>query len=402
MVNFMFTMNLTMITGLDVLDSLLWASAAISLISCLLMLYGINKIQDVCEININKPNSQKLSVVVAARNEENTLEPALKNLQKIDGNWIEFIVVNDRSTDRTFEILKKTSAIDPRFKILSIEDLPSGWLGKNHALEVGARHASHDWILFTDADVIHNKEVILKTLSYSEKQNLDFLALLIKIHSSSFWVELFVGFFACSFSTFFRPWQASNPKSKSVVGIGAFNLVRKSTYLKFGGHKPIAMRPDDDLQLAKHLKSKGAKCDVLTDIKHTSVEWYSSLMEAAKGLEKNSLAGLNYSYFVLAIAIVGTLGLFVFTPILGFTLGKPSALTAYALTALSGAMAAKKWNRPIWQVFLYPLGALFFALIILRAGWLTFVRGGIIWREHFYSLKELKNPPKPSSPSLNP
>src|SRR5437764_1298015 len=94
----------------------------------------------------------KCSVVIAARNEEARIEQTIRHLLAQRGVEAEFIVVNDRSTDRTGEILRRLADEDARVKVLRIEALPEGWLGKCHACHTGASAATGDWILFTDAD----------------------------------------------------------------------------------------------------------------------------------------------------------------------------------------------------------------------------------------------------------
>lgn len=385
------------ITALGALEFFLWAAATVSLLSFVGMLRGLKKLRDVSDLPENTQGDvSELSVVFAARDEARGIGAALTKLASIPGPTLEFVVVNDRSVDATGDLIRAQCARDARFRMVEISELPSGWLGKNHALQVGATLATKPWILFTDADVIHSAETLQKSLQHVRMRNLDFLSLLIDVRSPSTLVQIFIGFFAFSFTSFFRPWESANPKSKAAVGVGAFNLVKRETYFKHGGHTKIAMRPDDDVMLAKHLKAHGARLDTLTDVHGTSVEWYASLREAAHGLEKNTIAGLNYSFGLWGLALIATTGFFILAPLCGLLMLSPPGLATYGVSVVASLVGAARWQQKHIQVLAYPLGALFFVGIVARAGALTLLRQGIRWRGRFYSLRELKDPPPPS------
>jgi cellulose synthase/poly-beta-1,6-N-acetylglucosamine synthase-like glycosyltransferase len=375
----------------ETFDIVLLILSPVILIQMVLVLQGTQKIKSIQSVNL-KPQleNQKLSVIIAARDEALSLPKTLEHLHRIPGDWIEFIFINDRSRDNTGEVIAAMAQLDDRFRQINIEHLPEGWLGKNHALHRGAQISKHPWILFSDADVLHSEETLRRAVLHAETQRLDFFTLLIDINSRSKLVQLFISFFAFAFTSYFRPWLTSDPKSKQAVGIGAFNLVRKEFYLKHDGHTKIAMRPDDDVRLARHFKENGGKLDLMMDIKSTSVEWYSSLPEAARGLEKNSLAGLDYSYFIWAGSLVACTLLFIVAPLWGIITLSPIGLCYYLGT--SGCAAVASWQRqqPIYYALAYPLAAALFVGIVFRAGVLTMWRGGIYWRGHFYSLSELR------------
>ncbi len=376
---------------LATLDLILWIFSPVVFAQIVLVIQGLYKLKTIDSV-AGEPATpaEGLSIVVAARNEERGLPPSLESLAKISGNWLEIIVVNDRSKDGTSKVIQEFSALDLRFKLITIETLPEGWLGKNHALQKGSELATHPWILFTDADILHSEVTLKKALHHAQTQKLDFFSLLIDVHSPSTLVSLFVSFFAFSFSSFFRPWLSSDPKSKSAVGVGAFNLVRKSFYQQNAGHGPIANRPDDDVMLARHLKNCGGKLDLMIDIERTSVEWYPSFMEAARGLEKNTLAGLNYSYLLWAASLVACTFCFIVAPLWGLFTFSSIGLIYYFGTTISALIGSKQRRQPLWHALLFPFASLLFVLIVFRAGILTAWRGGIFWRGHFYRLSELR------------
>ena len=141
-------------------------------------IFVVNQIRHACPPlrPLRRTSSDKLpkiSIIVPAKNEEQNIEKCLCHLFKQSLPDFELIVVNDRSTDRTAEILTRLKAESPvAFKIITIEKLPPGWTGKNYAMFTGSRAADGAWILFTDADTTHEPSSALTALETAlEKKN---------------------------------------------------------------------------------------------------------------------------------------------------------------------------------------------------------------------------------------
>ncbi len=335
-----------------------------------------------------------LSVVVAARNEEKQIAASILSQLEQTYKNVEWILVNDRSTDATGNIMDELTTKDPRIKVIHIEKLPEGWLGKNNALYTGARQASGRWLLFTDADIQFEKQAFAKALHYFERNDLDHLTAAPNLSANRFWLKTFVAFFMFGFSYFKRPWLANNPKSKIGTGIGAFNLVLKEAYESFGTHERIKMRPDDDLQLGMKMKKAGYQQSIVTALHLIEVEWYGSLKEAFIGLEKNTFAGLHYRISMVAFAILGVFITNVLPFVTIFSGNKTVALLSFGNIMLSGILyvvVIKKLTLFSPLMFLVlPITALLFIYSIIRASLLTFKRGGIVWRGTTYRLSELR------------
>ncbi|MCH6268407.1 glycosyltransferase [Neobacillus citreus] len=336
-----------------------------------------------------------LSVVVAARNEEEHIKASILSQLEQTYKNVEWILVNDRSTDETGKSMEQLAHQDSRIKVIHVHDLPDGWLGKNHALFTGAQIAQGKWLLFTDADIKYEKEAFAKALHYAEKHQLDHLTAAPNLSAKSFWLKTFVAFFLFGFSYFKRPWLANNPKSKTGTGIGAFNLICKEAYETFGKHERIKMRPDDDLQLGMLLKKEGYRQRIITALQLIEVEWYGSLHEAFVGLEKNTFAGLNYRISMVFFAIFGVFTTNVLPFITIFSGNKTIALLSLGNILLSGIhyfMIIRRMTVFSPALFLVlPLTALLFIYSIIRASWLTFKRGGIVWRGTTYPLSKLRD-----------
>ncbi|PGY13924.1 glycosyltransferase family 2 protein [Bacillus sp. AFS031507] len=335
-----------------------------------------------------------LSVVVAARNEEKQIEASILSQLEQTYKNVEWILVNDRSTDMTGTIMEELTKIDPRLKVLHVNQLPEGWLGKNNALYTGALQASGKWLLFTDADVKFEKQAFAKALHYFERHKLDHLTAAPNLSANRFWLKSFVAFFLFGFSYFKRPWLANNPKSKIGTGIGAFILVLKKSYESFGTHEKIKMRPDDDLQLGMKMKKAGYRQRIVTALHLIEVEWYGNIKEALVGLEKNTFAGLHYRISMVIFAILGVFITNVLPFVMIFSGNTTVALLSFGNIVLCGILyvvVIKKLTLFSPMMFLvFPITALLFIYSIIRASLLTFKRGGIVWRGTTYRLSELR------------
>ncbi|WP_053367045.1 glycosyltransferase [Bacillus sp. FJAT-27245] len=335
-----------------------------------------------------------LSVVVAAKNEEEQIKKSVLSQLCQTYRNTEWILVNDRSTDGTGGAMEELKTVDPRIRVLHITELPGGWLGKNHALYKGYLAANGERILFTDADVEYQEDAFAKALGYFERNKLDHMTAAPNMKANGFWLKSFVAFFLFGFSYYKRPWTANNPKSKNGIGIGAFNLVSKEGYESFGTHEAIKMRPDDDLQLGMKIKEAGRRQRIVSALDLMEVEWYGSLGEALAGLEKNTFAGLHYRLSMVVFAVLGT---FASQVLPFFTLFVPDRqIFLLSIGNIFGILALyllvlKKMTRftPVFFIA-FPLTASIFIYSIIRASYLTFRRGGIIWRGTKYSLNELR------------
>ncbi|MDQ0339350.1 cellulose synthase/poly-beta-1,6-N-acetylglucosamine synthase-like glycosyltransferase [Caldalkalibacillus uzonensis] len=341
-----------------------------------------------------------VSVIIAAKDEGHTIVETVQRLLRQDYPCTEVIVINDRSRDETgakLEKLKGWANQHSRIPLIvrHVTTLPEGWLGKNHALYQGYLSVKGDYLLFTDADVCFEPSVLSDAVNYMDTHKVDHLTLSPKIMAKPLLLRMFVRYFFFSFMLFFQPWKANNDKQlKKGMGIGAFNMMRKSAYEKIGTHRSLATRPDDDLQLGLKVKQAGLKQRFLTALDHLSVEWYPDLPSAVRGLEKNSFAGLGYSLWLAGAACVAQFVCFIF-PFVAVWLFSGWLMWLYLLTVvmilgLYAAHTFKLSGHIGVDLFLFPASALLFLGIIVRSVLITLKQGGIYWRGTFYSLKELK------------
>src|SRR6185437_2995379 len=208
---------------------------------------------------IGDPGGPSVSVVVAARDEGPHIERALQSLLGQRYDALEIIAIDDRSGDDTGAILDRMAARDARLRVAHISELPPHWLGKNHALHVGAAAAVGDYLLFTDADVVFAPDAIARAVAFARARGIDHLTLGPELDSPGLLLTMVVNFFSLGFLLYYRPWHAEDPTRQEHIGVGAFNLVRAGLYRGFGGHSRIALRPDVDVKLGRLVKLAGGR-----------------------------------------------------------------------------------------------------------------------------------------------
>jgi hypothetical protein len=335
----------------------------------------------------------RVSIVVAARNEERDMAEALTSLLAQDYPDYEVNLVDDRSTDATGEIADRIASGNSRLRVVHVTELPPGWLGKNHALQRGADAATGEIILFTDADVVMHPTMLRRSVAYMVEHGIDHLAIAPRVVMPNLLLESFVITFTFVFLAYFRPWKASDPKSRSFIGIGAFNMVRAEVYRAVGGHEPLALRPDDDVKFGKLVKKSGYRQQFANAPELMSVRWYASLRELIGGLMKNAFSGVEYNVLLTVCSTIVALAMNVWPYAAVFvTSGVTRWLNVATVLALSVAYLAAARNcrlRP-WGVALFPVSMLLFIYIQWRAMLLTYIQGGVRWRGTLYPLAELK------------
>lgn len=334
----------------------------------------------------------KLSVLVPACNEVDTLEEAMQSLLAIDYPDLEIIAIDDRSTDGTGALLDRLAAENARLSVRHITTLPPGWLGKNHALHIASQEARGDWLLFTDADVVYTPDALWRAVAYAQQQGTDHLVASPRIDTRDFWERLFASYFSLMLSLRCRIWDVADPHRSAYFGFGAFNMVRASAYRAFGGHRALAMEVADDTKLGKVVKRHGFRSELVDGSDLLSVRWVVGFQGVMRCLTKNAFAGFDFS----VVRMLGGVGGLLFTgvyPVLMLLSAAPWRWLAVAALCgmMSGAGVMRRTSAAACLYGLaYPLAAVMLGYIILHSSWLAWSRRGILWRGTLYPLEELK------------
>jgi hypothetical protein len=342
---------------------------------------------------LNDAHCPSVSVLFAARDEAEKLPAALETFLALDYPKFDVIAVNDRSEDATEGILRRAAQRDLRLKVISISSLPAGWLGKPHALQEAYDHSTGEWLIFTDADVHFEPDVLRLAIALAEQRHWDHMPLLCHTKMFSAGEKIAMMFFGMAFMLGVRPWRASNPKSGSYVGIGAFQLIRRSTYEKIGEHRRLAMEVVDDVKLGKLVKEAGCSSGIAKSGPSVSVYWHAGVRNIIRGTTKNFFATTGFSLPIVCVQMLGVLMLSVMPWLaLPFVHGWARLFAAIAVAlaiCAEGGVAIENGVSPLYALT-HPIGALIFGWMLARSTIVTLWQGGITWRGTFYPLEKLK------------
>jgi glycosyltransferase involved in cell wall biosynthesis len=338
----------------------------------------------------------RVSIIVPARNEEQDIEASLRTLLALDYDNFEVIAVNDRSTDRTGEIMEKVAqdaVAHGRLRVIHHRELPAGWLGKTHAMWTAANAATGDWLLFTDADVMFKPDSLRRALAYAEAEHADHVVLFPQMIMKRPGEFMMIAFFQTMFVFGHRPWKVADPKTKDHMGVGAFNLLRRSTYEAVGTYEALRMEVLDDMKLGKVVKSAGFAQRNVFGADLISIRWARGAMGVVNNLTKNFFAVLSFQWWRTLIAAFG-LAFLNLMPFIGvvFAHGWDRLPYAIALGSMFLIYLGMSWRSkvPAYYFALHPVSTALFVYTLLRSMFLTLSNDGIIWRGTKYPLEELR------------
>ena len=204
----------------------------------------------------------RVSIVVCALNEEAKIEPALRSLLELDYPDYEVVAVDDRSTDNTGTIMDRIADEylgegHHHLRVVHVAELPPGWLGKVHAMWNATDVATGDLDLFTDADVVFSRDALRRAIAYAEKDRADHVVLFPTMLMYTWDERMMIAFFQAMFVFGHRPWKTADPKARDHMGVGAFNLIRRSTYEAIGTYERMRLSVVDDMKLGELVKQGG-------------------------------------------------------------------------------------------------------------------------------------------------
>lgn len=334
-----------------------------------------------------------VSVVCPARDEADELESAMRSRLADPSRDLEFILVDDRSNDSTGAIMDELARQDTRVRVLHLEELPAGWLGKVHAQQKGIELARGDWILLSDADVHVEPNLMSSTMKWAQDQRADHVALMPLIAGGPVLMRLCLPVMMIVLIAATKLWKANDDKADRAMGVGAFNLVRRSALEKAGGMKQLRMEIADDVGLGTIIRESGGRSRLALATDRLSVVWYRSTRDFLQGMEKGAAkAGGRMGLVVRSL----TLSLLTSILLAPFVLASTwiqlpiaaviAALAACVLAIATAMFSALRFGLPWIWVSVLPVGLLLTLLIALRSFTLAFIRGGVRWRGDSHSL----------------
>ena len=308
------------------------------------------------------------------------------------------ILVNDRSTDATAEVIDRLAKADSRVRAVHVTSLPAGWLGKVHALQRGVQLARGEWLLFTDADIHFSEGALRRAIAVAIRQGADHLTLVPRTVQSGFWLAVAVRAFGLLFLLTTRAASVNRPGSDAFVGIGAFNLVKAEMFRRTAGFEWLRLETGDDVGLGMMIKRAGGASRLAVAYDELSVRWYESVPAMFKGLEKNLFGpGSHYRWWLMLLQ-VAAIWLLVAAPVAAaasaIMLGSAplwiAGAAAIGMHVVFALFYYREGRAEFASLLLFPAGILLISLMMLRAGFQCLRNDGIDWRGTHYSLDELR------------
>ncbi len=305
------------------MNYLLWFLVMIWLVSIALTIYGLlqqRSLKPSSDLRLTSLDAPLVSVLLPARNEEyRVLKECVRSILAQDYGRFELIAVDDRSTDRTKEILNSLAKTDGRLRVVEGEQLPAGWLGKPFAMHQALRYARGEWILATDADMIYHKSALRTAIEKITEQKADAMTLIPHFEARSFWERVITPAWEWVMLMFVVSYRINNPKSQGAFGIGAFILVRRSRLDHVGAYEALKDEVLEDMRLAEKIKRSGGRMITEHAPRLLSTRMYSSFGEMWESCTKSWFAGMRFSFWFALVCVAWAYLIAVLPPVMAIS-----------------------------------------------------------------------------------
>jgi glycosyltransferase involved in cell wall biosynthesis len=375
-----------------------WLRQAISVLRGMPQLPDLTRIDAAALPPLPTGKGAHLTVVVPACNEEESIQATLRSLLASTGLRLEIIAVDDRSTDRTGVLMDQVAAEAVTcegqhcLRVIHNNELPAGWLGKPHALHLGAQQATAPWLLFTDGDLLFAPQALQLALRQAIAGHTDHLTLAPSLIRKSIGEAAMQATVQALVQWSIRLWKVADPDAKDFFGVGGFNLIRTEVFTRLGGFAALRMEVVEDFSLGRMVKHDGYRSCVTVGPDLVRIRWIRGVCGIVANVEKNGFAVFRYRLGVSLAACLG-IAVQVVLPLAAILAGGwalPAGLLIYASIALA-FYANRRLNgvSPIAAVLFAPSAAIA-GYGFLRSVVLTLARNGVMWRGIHYPLSDLR------------
>jgi cellulose synthase/poly-beta-1,6-N-acetylglucosamine synthase-like glycosyltransferase len=372
-----------------------WAVAVFWLVRTHTLQRRIGEIPDLSTVgwDLCPARASQLVVVVPAKDEAETIRPAMETLLAQDYRWMFVVAVDDRSTDATGAILDEFAAVNPqKLGVAHLTETPEGWLGKTFAMEYVRRNSQSDYVLFTDADVWFSPSILRRALAYAEMSGADHLVVAPTPVTKTWGERTLIGFLQLVALWASPPWRVSDPKATwNVAAAGAFNLFRRDALEEIGGLEPQRLAVVEDITLGRRVRAAGLKQRLVFAPGLVLVHWAPGAWGLIRGMTKNLFAAVNFRTWMQVMGMLGMVLMFLGPlAMLGWRPTLAPGLLTLLCVAVCYRIAGEINGIPARYGWLYPLGALGMLWAMLRSMVVTWWHRGVLWRGTLYPLRELR------------
>ncbi len=388
------------ISGTHVFGAFVWLLAVAWLWRVLPALLYLPRIPDLHDEKysaaLSPVDTPSMTVIVPARNEAPAMEATLRALLACEYSALHVIAVDDRSTDATGKIMDAVAGLPEavgKLTVLHVAELPAGWLGKPHALALAAQSAQTEWLLFTDGDVLFAPDIFRRAMNYAQESRADHLVVYPTMILKGWAEHGFLTFFQSLSVWAGRPWRIADARAKrDFIGVGAFNLIRRSVYEQLGGFEALGMEVLEDMRIGYKVKHAGYAQRVAFGRDMVRIRWAEGVLGMVNNLTKNMYSAFRFRTSLLLAACVGIL-LLCLTPVVALAIPSPARYAGVVTMVALLLLNLRYWKQtrlsPLNLIY-FPIGALLLLYTMLRSLVLTYWRGGVLWRGTLYPLAELR------------
>lgn len=359
-------------------------------------------------------NAPKVTAIIPAKDEQAVIGTCLESVCAQTYPDFDILVVDDRSSDRTPEIVREVAARDSRVTLRTITELPPGWTGKTHALHVASGEANGDWLWFLDADTTHQPDSLSIVMEYARQHNAAMASLIPEMRCETFWERVMQPLMGIVLMRSFPLFRVNKDGAGPGFANGQYILVRRDAYDAVGGHEAVRHRFLEDIAMAKRIKAAGYPIRVAVGTDISSTRMYTSLGQIVRGWSRILYDGLDRNVPLLFGKILeplvwsqtGTIALI--AGLVMLAMGTPGPFAAiltimaivHLLLQISVLWRMYRIQSPavaraaVW----YPLAGVVSDWIILKSIWMC-LTGRVIWRGTSYGPRSAPMEPAPTAPT---
>jgi hopene-associated glycosyltransferase HpnB len=366
------------------LHSPTWPAAVVPLIWLYLLFARGGFWRSGVERNVAAVSSwPRIAAVIPARDEADVIARSISSLLAQRDVDLHLFLVDDNSKDATATVAQDAALDSPRFTLVNGKPLPEGWSGKVWAMQQGveaAKPIEAEYLLFTDADIEHDRDNIASLLSIAERGNHDLASFMVKLHCRTIPEQLLIPAFVFFFFKLYPPRWVAEPSNSTAGAAGGCILIRAEALDRAGGLEAIRHEIIDDCSLASAVKRSGGKLWLGLTGSARSIRPYRTFFEIERMISRTAFNQLKHSTLLLLASLLLLCLTYIAPVALLFSSSTPRIVfgaTAFALMMTAYAPMVRFYRlNPLWM-FSLPLAAVFYMSATLHSAWkYWFGRGG--------------------------
>ncbi len=340
--------------------------------------------------SVHNGENVRVSVIVPARNESDVIEAAIRSLlsQEFAGE-VHIFLIDDNSSDDTADRARSTAGTmnaHERLSVLKGSPLPAGWSGKVWAQQQGweALRTSYgasgpDYVLLTDADIVHDPHSVASLVGTSQSGNFDLTSQMVRLHCCSWAERLLIPAFVYFFFLLYPPKWIADPDNKMAGAAGGCILIRPKALESAGGFASIKAEIIDDCSLARRVKQAHGRLWLGVAEETRSVRAYNGFSDVQEMIARTAFNQLRHSWPLLAGCVVGLLLTFI-APIAMLFVRPWVGIAASGMMLASYFPMVRYYRLHVWHVLILPFATLFYLYATVLSAVRYWRGGGGAWK----------------------